>query len=162
MTQKAAAKEKLIKKLETAAKQFNQKKIDEALESFTALVGESDDFFDIQERSKEYITIINNLKSGKMTMPRTREDKYEYALLKYNEGDSESAEKALTSIKEKLEGKEEYLLALIYLEMENEEKGIDLLKKSIKSDPENRILAYNNPDLSAIRKNPDYKEIFGK
>jgi tetratricopeptide (TPR) repeat protein len=162
MTQKATAKDKLIKKLDTAMKQFNQKKMDEALASFSSLVKESEEFFDIAERSREYITIINELKSGKMTMPRSREEKYEFALIKYNEGDPETAEKALTAIKEKLEAKEEYLLALIYIELEDEEKGIEFLKKAFKSDPENRMLAYNNPDLSALRKNPDYKEIFCK
>lgn len=160
MAQKTSERDKAIKSFTAAVKQFNSKKYPEAVEAFKKIAGGENVAPDIASKAVEYLQICDDIQAPAVSTPRTREAKFDYATIMFNDGELEKAEKAFGTIKENdLEGNELYLLALINFEKEEVEEGTRLLTLSIEKDPNNRIMALNNSDLSEIRKIPEIKEL---
>jgi len=156
-------KEKAVKQLESALKLFNSKKFSEAKESLKNLIEDSPQVGDVVQLAEDYLRICENRLSATTRMPKDSKSKYMLAVYYLNIGDLEEAERHVKSAAGKTwKSKHLYLMALIQFEKKDVESGLDYLKKAIKKDPEIRIVAYNNPDLFPLHKNPEFKKIVSK
>ena len=69
-----------------------------------------------------------------------------------NEGNLDRAQEMFTFLKDK-NNKDpylDYLLSMVFLKQENEEKSLDYLSESVEKDPFYKILAFNEPDWQIL------------
>jgi tetratricopeptide (TPR) repeat protein len=163
MPKKMPEKEKAIKQFETAVKLVNSKNYTEAEEMLKKIIEDSPHVGDVVQRAGDYLNICESQRTRSQSAPKDSESKYLYSIFYLNNGDFKEAEKYLISAAGKTwQSKHLYLMALIQFAKEDIESGLDYLKKAIKKNPKNRILAYNNPELFPLHKNPEFKKIVSK
>ncbi len=160
MAQKQTDKEKAIKKLTAAVKLFNQKKYDDAKNSFTEIIDSFPELADIVEKAKDYNEIIDSIQETVVQTPRDSEDKMELVVYHYNDGNYEEAERLLNLVlKSDKDPFGFYMLALTKLALKEQEEALKNLEKAIKLDNAYRINAFNDIAFSEMHKVPEFKEL---
>jgi len=88
-------------------------------------------------------------------------DPYLRAVVEKNRGAFDAAWKIVKAQKKDDGGRFAYLAACLHALAEDEDAAVGALEKAVAADPRNRVHAFLDPDLAALRKQKDYAHLFG-
>ncbi|MGQ9800734.1 MAG: TPR end-of-group domain-containing protein [Candidatus Saccharicenans sp.] len=140
-------------------KDFRKGDYDRALASFKELLEKYPEEHELVDRSRVYMTICERGTKKESFSPRNLEDYLFYAQMKINHGDYPGAlkllEKALEFKRE--EARIYYLMATAYVQGNQVEEGLEVLKKALQKDKSLAVMAQNEPDFEPIWEDKRFK-----
>lgn len=116
---------------------------------------------ELHERVRLYLNICDRQAVPRESTPRTAEERIYAATLAVNAGNSDQARQLLRSVVE--ENPEDdhahYMLAVVHALRGGLAEAVPHLLRAIDLNPENRLLARQDPDLEALRQHATVKSV---
>ena len=134
------------------------KKASERLEKAVELADRSD----LRDRARQLLT-VSRQKAGEGGKAKEAEvDPYLAAVYEKNRGDHGAAlEMSRKGGRDQKDDRFAYLVASIHAAEGRIEEAAQALAKAVELNPRNRIHAFHDPDFAELRKNRDYRPLFG-
>ncbi len=153
--------EKALAAYSEAIKEFRKGRADKAKELFTLFLEKYDAEKELVDRSKIYLSILQEKGKKDLFHPKSAEDFYLHGVYKMNMGDFEGARKSLEKALEMNaeEGKVYYLLADLHCLKGDTESALENLKKAFQKDKFFRVLAQNEIDFEPLWDDKKFKLI---
>jgi tetratricopeptide (TPR) repeat protein len=138
-------------------KAMDRKDWAKAVELFGKAI-EVSDLADLTARARQYQTAAQNL----LTPPKADEDPYLQAIFEKNRGNLKAAlDVCKKGGREKKDERFAYLAAAIHALENRIEEATQTLSQAIELNAKNRIHAFHDADFAELRKNRDYRHLFG-
>jgi tetratricopeptide (TPR) repeat protein len=138
-------------------KAMDRKDWAKAVELFGKAI-EVSDLADLTARARQYQTAAQNL----LTPPKADEDPYLQAIFEKNRGNLKAAlDVCKKGGREKKDERFAYLAAAIHALENRTEEATQTLSQAIELNAKNRIHAFHDADFAELRKNRDYRHLFG-
>ena len=138
---------------ETAMAAFQRKDFRGAADQLRRILSSFPEETELVERSRLHLAVCDRRLQPLSTEPRTTEERLYAATMALNEGAVRRAISLLETIAESDPRADQafYLRAVAHTEQEEFERAVDLLRRAIESNPENRGRARVDPDLNPLR-----------
>ncbi len=147
-----------------AMKMFHKGNFEKAFEALKLFLDKFPNEKELLDRAQIYLEICARRLDKEKEVLDTFDDYYQFGIFKMNQGEYQSALKALEkafAIKPK-ESKVLYLTAVVYNLLSEKEKCLEYLEKAIKQDEYFSILAQNESDFEELWEDQDFKTITKK
>lgn len=163
-----STEEKELKKISLefnkALQAFHKKNFKSALDLLKEIIenyqdSEYDSVSEIQTQSKLYKNLVDSRLHPQKIVLKTDEDFLNEGLLNLNAGQLDQALQHFLELSEKRKYSDPYiyyLLSLVYMKQDDEEKALMYLEKSIAKDDYYKIIAYNEPDFESLSENSEF------
>jgi tetratricopeptide (TPR) repeat protein len=148
-----------------ALEAFHRQDWSQAAELFETALAESDRL-DLSARARHYLATsrqkVEDKAVGGKAFRAEEQDPFLRAVYDKNRGEYADALKACSQ-----EGRDQnderfaYLAASVHAAEGRIDEAVQALTRAIELNPKNRVHAYHDPDFAEIRKNRDYRPIFG-
>lgn len=149
---------------------LQQKKYAQAIELLEKVLAESDRP-DLRDRARQLLAASREKaeaegagkakgKAKEAAAPAEEADPFLQAVFEKNRGNHAAA----LEMARKHEQKDErfaYLVAAIHAAENRLDEAVRALTKAVELNPKNRIHAFHDPDFAELRKNKDYRHVFG-
>ena len=130
----------------------------QAIERFEAAV-ELSDRPEVKDRARQFLT-ASRQKAGGEQAPES--DPYLQALYEKNRGNlAEALEISRKGGRDQKDERFAYLAASIHAAEDRLDEAVQALTRAIELNPKNRIHAFHDPDFAELRKNRDFRPLFG-
>lgn len=158
-----ASEDQALKLYEEGLKAFGRKDFARALAVFESILKEHPGEPEICDRARIYINICKSA-SAQAARPKTADDFYYQGVVAANAGRHEQAaelfEQALGS--DPVNDKAMYGLAVVSLQLNDRERALRNLAKSIEKNTANKIYALNDTSFDEIRDDAQFMGLVGK
>jgi tetratricopeptide (TPR) repeat protein len=116
---------------------------------------------ELRERARQFLAACRQRAGGKDTA-QAEVDPYLQAVYEKNRGDFGAAlEISRKGGRDQKEDRFAYLVAAIHASEDRIEEAAQALAKAVELNSKNRIHAFHDPDFAELRKNRDYRPLFG-
>ena len=147
-----------------ALEAFHRQDWPKAAELFETALAESDRL-DLSARARHYLAASRQKveeKGGGKAQRAEEQDPYLRAVYEKNRGDYAAALKACSQGgRDQNDERFAYLAASVHAAEGRIDEAVQALTRAIELNPKNRVHAYHDPDFAELRKNRDYRPIFG-
>jgi tetratricopeptide (TPR) repeat protein len=114
---------------------------------------------EVKDRARQFLT-VSRQKAGGETGPES--DPYLQALYEKNRGNlAEALEISRKGGRDQKDERFAYLAASIHAVEDRLDEAAEVLARAIELNPKNRIHAFHDPDFAELRKNRDFRPLFG-
>ncbi|HEX2162735.1 MAG TPA: hypothetical protein VHM02_02180 [Thermoanaerobaculia bacterium] len=152
-----AAADPEIVDYEAGVKALADGKLDAAGKSFERVLATTDRPH-LAARARQQLAVIARRRGGG---DDGGDDPFTRAVFAKNRGDHEAALAIVEKHAKKDEdGRFALLAAALHSAADREKEAIEALRRAVERDPVNRVRAYHDPDLAALRKKKDHADLF--
>jgi tetratricopeptide (TPR) repeat protein len=139
---------------ESAMSAFQRRDFQGAADHLQRILGGFPSETELVERARLHLSVCERHLRPPSTEPRTTEERLYAATMALNEGAVPRALSLLEPVAETDPRADQafYLRAVAHAEQQQFDRAVDLLRRAIESNPENRVRARVDPDLDLLRR----------
>jgi tetratricopeptide (TPR) repeat protein len=152
-----------VRRYERGVEALQRRQFGEAAEILQGVLDGYPEEKELHERVRLYLNVCRRQSVPPDATPRSVEERVYAATLALNTGSYQEGLAQLEAAVREHPNHDhvQYMLAVVHAALEEYPKALSSLERAIELNPENRSLAWQDPDLGGLREHPRFRAVVG-